>query len=210
MIERNWFNHNLLYRWSTVPSLVAILSMLIALIVTSLSVARERELGTFDQLLVSPLMPYEILIGKTLPGVVISLCEGLLIWTVGVMIFGIPFEGSFILLVLYLIVFIFSIVGAGLFISAISKTQQQAILGAFTFMVPATMLSGYASPVENMPTWLQTIVWANPLKHGLIVTKGLFLKDLNLSEIWPNTWPLLIIAIVSLSFSAYIFSKRLE
>ena len=102
VVSRHWFNENLLYTWFTVPSLVAILSMLVALIVTSLSVARERELGTFDQLLVSPLMPYEILMGKTLPAVSISLCEGLLIWTIGVLLFKLPFTGHFLVLVFFI------------------------------------------------------------------------------------------------------------
>ncbi len=210
VVERNWFNDNLQYIWFTVPSLVGILSMVIALVVTALSVARERELGTFDQLLVSPLMPWEILIGKTVPAVVIGLIEGLVIWTVGVLIFRIPFTGSFALLVFTILLFIMSIVGVGLFISSLAKTQQQAILGAFVFMVPAVTLSGYAAPVENMPLWLQRITWFNPLKHVLITLKGLFLKDMPFAEVWANTWPLLIIGCCTLLLSGWFFSRRLE
>lgn len=210
IIGRNWFNENLLYLWFTVSSLVGVLAMLIALIVTALSVARERELGTFDQLLVSPLMPYEILIGKTVPAVIIGLAEGILIFTVGVLVFGVPFTGSFMLLVLALFVFVMSVVGTGLFISAISKTQQQAILGAFTFMVPAITLSGYAAPVENMPHWLQMVTWVNPLKHFLITVKGLFLKDMPFMEVWSNTWPLLVIGLFTLSLAGWFFKRRLE
>lgn len=208
--ERNWFNENLLYIWFTVPSLVGILSMVIALVVTALSVARERELGTFDQLLVSPLMPWEILIGKTLPAVIVGLIEGLLIWSVGVLVFRIPFTGSFALLVFTILVFIMSIVGVGLFISSLAKTQQQAILGAFVFMVPAVTLSGYAAPVENMPDWLQRVTWFNPLKHVLITLKGLFLKNMPLADVWSNTWPLLIIGACTLALSGWFFSRRLE
>jgi len=210
IVNRNWFNENLLYLWFTIPSLVGILSMIIALVVTALSVARERELGTFDQLLVSPLMPYEILIGKTVPAIVVGFLEGLLIWSVGVFVFGVPFRGSFVLLLLVMFIFIMSVVGIGLFISAISKTQQQAILGAFIFMVPAITLSGYAAPVENMPQWLQTVTWINPLKHALIIIKGLFLKDMPFVEVWENTWPLLVIGMLTLSLAAWFFSRRLE
>lgn len=208
--ERNWFNDNLLYIWFTVPSLVGILSMIIALVVTALSVARERELGTFDQLLVSPLKPFEILAGKTIPAVIIGVIEGMLIWAIGVAAFGVPFYGSALLLFFTVLLFILSIVGVGLFISAIAKTQQQGILGAFVFLVPAVCLSGYASPVENMPAWLQSATWFNPLKHALITLKGLFLKDMPFSEVWANTWPMLIIGGCTLLLSGWFFSRRLE
>lgn len=208
--ERNWFNDNLLYIWFTVPSLVGILSMIIALVVTALSVARERELGTFDQLLVSPLKPFEILAGKTVPAVIIGVAEGMLIWAIGITVFGVPFYGSVLLLFFTVLLFILSIVGVGLFISAIAKTQQQGILGAFVFLVPAVCLSGYASPVENMPAWLQGATWLNPLKHALITLKGLFLKDMPFVEVWANTWPMLLIGACTLLLSGWFFSRRLE
>ncbi|WP_428244074.1 ABC transporter permease [Gynuella sp.] len=210
LVGRNWFNMNLLYLWFTVPSLVAILAMLITLIVTALSVARERELGTFDQLLVSPLMPWEILVGKTVPAVLVGLAEGMLIWGFSVGVFKIPFTGSFLWLLLVLFTFVMAVVGVGLFISAISKTQQQAILGAFLFMVPAVTLSGYAAPIENMPGWLQTLTWINPLKHSLITVKGLFLKNMPFEQVWTNTWPLLVIGLVTLSIAGWFFTRRLE
>lgn len=209
IIERNWFNGNLLYLWFTIPSLVGILSMLIALIITSLSVAREREMGTFDQLLVSPLKPIEILIGKTIPAVVIGIAEGLLIWAVGILLFGVPFRGSFLLLLFALFMFAMSIVGVGLFISSLCRTQQQANLGTFIFMAPAVSLSGYAAPVENMPPWLQTATWINPLKHFLVIVKGLFLKDMNFSQVWINIWPLLIISVLTLLLAGWFFRHRL-
>ncbi|MGD9638005.1 MAG: ABC transporter permease [Alphaproteobacteria bacterium] len=210
IIERNWFNENLLYIWFTVPSLMGTLSMLVALMITSLSVARERELGTFEQLLVSPLMPYEILIGKTIPAIIVSMVEAFLIWLISVFIFKIPFLGSLFLLFFAILIFILSIVGVGLFISSISKTQQQSVLGTFIFMVPATTLSGFASPVENMPLWLQKLTYINPLKHLLITIKGLFLKDMPFIEVWTNTYPLLIIGITTLIITGWFFTKRLE
>lgn len=208
--ERNWFNENLLYVWFIVPSLVAILSMILSLVITALSVARERELGTFDQLLVSPLTPYEILIGKTVPAVLIGVTEGIIIWAVGVLVFRVPFTGSFFLLLFTILLFILSVVGVGLFVSALAKTQQQAILGAFVFLVPAITLSGYAAPVENMPEWLRTATWINPLKHALITLKGLFLKDMTFADVWVNTWPMLFIGAITLVLSIWFFSRRLE
>lgn len=208
--ERHWFNHNLLYIWFTVPSLVGILSMILALVITALSVARERELGTFDQLLVSPFRPYEILAGKTIPAVIVGVIEGMLIWSIGILVFDVPFTGSFLLLLFTVLVFIMSIVGVGLFVSAIARTQQQAILGAFIFIVPAVTLSGYAAPVENMPDWLQAATWLNPLKHALITLKGLFLKDMPFADVWSNTWPMLIIGAITLVPSGWFFSRRLE
>lgn len=210
IVDRNWFNENLLYLWFTVPSLVAILTLLVTVIVTALSVARERELGTFEQLLVSPLMPHEILIGKTVPAVVIGMVEGVLIALAAVVFFGIPFTGSFGLLVLALFAFIMSIVGVGLFISSISKTQQQAILGTFVFLVPAITLSGYAAPVDNMPQWLQAANEINPLKHFLITVKGVFLKDMPAQDVWANSWQLLLIGVVTLPVSSWFFARRLE
>ncbi|RZI47142.1 ABC transporter permease [Candidatus Finniella inopinata] len=209
IVDRSWFNENLLYLWFTVPSLVGILSMLIALTVTALSVARERELGTFDQMLVSPLMPYEILLGKMMPAVIIGLAEGVFMWAMAILVFHIPFTGSFLLLLFALFIFVMSVVGVGLFISALSKTQQQAILGTFIFMVPAITLSGYAAPIENMPSWLQTATCLNPLKYILVTIRGLFFKNMSFVEVWANTWPVLIIGSITLSLAGWFFSKRL-
>lgn len=210
IVGRNWYNENLLYLWFTVPSLVIILTLLIGMIVTSLSVARERELGTFDQVLVSPLSPVEILIGKTVPAIIVGLGEGIVIWAIGCIVFQIPFVGSFGLLVFTLFVFVTSVVGVGLCISSISMTQQQAILGTFAFIVPAITLSGYAAPIENMPLWLQRATDMNPIKHALISVKGIFLKDMSFSEVWVHTWPLLIIACCTLSLAGFFFTRRLE
>ena len=208
MVSRNWFNPNLSYQWFTVPSLICILSMLIALVITSLSVARERELGTFDQLLVSPLSPREILIGKTVPAILVGLFEACIIWVAAVWFFNIPFTGHITLMFIVLTIFILSTVGVGLFISAMSATQQQAILGTFVFMVPAVTLSGYASPIENMPAWLQVVTNANPLKFALIAVKGIFLKDMSYDLVWQNTWPMLISAGVTLPIAGWYFRKR--
>lgn len=210
LILRNWFNPNLLYYWYNIPCLVSILSMLTALIVTSLSVARERELGTFDQLLVSPLQPIEILMGKMIPGVIVGVAEAFIILAVGVLVFSVPFTGSLSLLVLSLIVFVISIVGVGLFISSLCATQQQAILGTFIFMTPAVLLSGYATPIENMPSWLQPATFLIPLRYMLVISKGIFLKAMPAAIILQTIWPMGIISLFTLSAASFLFRRRLQ
>ncbi len=209
IVPRNWFNPNLLYYWYNVPCLCGILSMVTAIMVTALSVARERELGTFDQLLVSPMLPLEILIGKALPAILIGLAEGTLVIVVGVFIFQIPFTGSLLLLYFSLLVFVCSIVGVGLFISSLCDTQQQAILGSFVFISPSVSLSGFATPIENMPVWLQYLTYANPLRYFLVIAKGTFLKAMPASIVLDNTWQMALIAIFTLSTATWFFRKGL-
>lgn len=209
LVPRYWFNPNLLYYWYNVPCLSGILSMLVGLVVTALSVARERELGTFDQLLVSPLLPIEILIGKTIPALIIGVAEASIIIAVGVFIFQIPFTGSPLLLYMSLVVFISSIVGVGLFISALCQTQQQALLGTFIFMSPAVILSGFATPIENMPPWLQVVTYAIPLRYYLVIAKGIFLKAIPFEVVWSETWPMMVIAAFTLTGAAWFFKHRL-
>ncbi len=199
VVSRVWFNPNLDSKWSTVPALVAILSTLLGLMITGLSVARERELGTFDQLLVSPLSPSEILIGKSVPALLIGLVEASGMVLVGVFVIGVPFRGSIALLYLSMVVYLAALIGVGLFISSLARTQQQAILYAFMFMVPAVLLSGFATPIENMPEWLQTLTMANPIRHFMVILKGLFLKNLGAVEVYRGLVPLLLIAAVTLS-----------
>ena len=210
VFPRYWFNPNLLYYWFNVPNLSGILTMLIALTVTGLSIARERELGTFDQLLVSPLQPFEILVGKTVPGIVIGLIEGSIIVFAAIWVFQIPFTGSFLLLYFSMFVFVLSIIGVGLFISSLCNTQQQAILGVFVFMVPSVALSGYATPIENMPVWLQDATVINPLRYYLIIAKGVFLKDMPANIVFENIWPMALIAMCNLTGAAWFFRRRLE
>ena len=210
LVARNWFNPNLDFRWYTVPSLVCILTTVIGLIVTGLSVAREREMGTFEQLLVSPLHPLEILIGKALPALLVGLLEGALIVTIGVFLLQVPFNGSLPLLMASMGVFLLAIIGVGLFVSSLAMTQQQAVLGSFLFLVPATILSGFASPIENMPHWLQTISYGNPLRYFMTIVRGIFLKDVPAAVVWGQTWPMAIIACVTLSLATWLFKKRME
>lgn len=210
VVVRNWFNPNLIYRWFIVPGLSGILAFFSALLITSLSIARERELGTFDQLLVSPTSTPEIIISKSLPALAIGTVLGLMMIAAAIVLFQIPFNGSFWLLLISLMLFILSVVGIGLMISAISATQQQAILGAFAIGVPAVLMSGFATPVENMPTLLQWLAQAIPLTHFLIIVQGSFLKALPLSDILASLWPLAIIALVSLTMATIFVRGRLQ
>lgn len=210
VVVRHWFNPNLSYRWFIVPSLSGVLALTISLLITGLSIARERELGTFDQLLVSPISPTEIIIGKTIPAVIIGAVLGLTMIAAGILIFRVPFTGSVTLLALALPLFILSSVGIGLSISAISNTQQQAILGVFAAVIPIILTSGFATPVENMPGWLQTVSMANPLRYYLVIVQGSFLKALPPAEVLANALPLVIIAMVSLLFSVWFVKSRLQ
>lgn len=209
LIGRNWFNPNLLYYWYNIPCLVGVLSMLTCLVVTTQSIAREKELGTFDQLLVSPLVPREILIGKIVPGIIIGMFEGLFMLTMGTLILGVPFTGSLLLYTLSLFVFVASISGIGLFISSLSSSQQQAMLGTFVFMMPSILLSGFATPIENMPTWLQPITYLIPLKYMLIISKGLFLKAMPASIVLNNVWQMALIAVCTIYGAGAFFRRRL-
>jgi ABC-2 type transport system permease protein len=209
LIQRNWFNPNLDYIWFTLPSLAVLITLQICLNVTAMSVAREREMGTFDQLLVSPMQPLEIMAGKSIPALILGLVEATIFILVTVFIFRIPFHGSVLFLYLSLAVFITAMIGIGLSISSIAVTQQQALLGIMTVMFPALLLSGYAAPIENMPGWLQPITYANPLRYIMVVIKGVFLKDMPPVEILNNTWPMAVIAVFTLSFATWLFRRRL-
>jgi ABC-2 type transport system permease protein len=180
------------------------------LLVTALSVARERELGTFDQLMVSPLRTHEILLGKTVPPLLVGLFHTTVFVLAAVFVFGIPLRGSLLFLYGSALFYLGAIIGIGLFISALSETQQQAILGAFLFAAPAILLSGFATPIENMPGWLQTLTVVNPLRWFLVIVKGIFLKALPLDEVLRNTAPLALIALVTLSSAAWLFRHRTE
>jgi len=208
-VFRAWFNPNLDYINYTAPCLIALLSMILALAITALSVAREREMGTFDQLLVSPLSPLQILVGKTVPALFISLVESLLLLGVTFFIFRVSFIGSWILFFASLMVFLMSVVGVGLFISSLARTQQQAILGVFVFMVPAIALSGYATPIENMPDWLQPVCWLLPTSYFMIIVKGIFIKNLSAMQVLLHLWPMLLIALFTSSVAVWMFRRRL-
>ncbi len=208
IVARNWFVPNLEYTHFILPSLVAIITTIGSLIVTALSVAREREQGTFEQLLVSPLSPEMIMIGKAVPAVAVGFFQATLILIAAVFIYDVPFRGSLALLYGGMFFYALALCGVGLFISSVSKTQQQAFLGAFVFMVPAILLSGYTAPVENMPLWLQHLTWINPVRHFVEIVKGVFLKDESLGRVLTLVWPLVVISSVNLTLAALMFRRK--
>jgi ABC-2 type transport system permease protein len=206
---RYWFNPNLDYVRHIVPSLVAIITTISSLIVTALSVAREREQGTFDQLLVSPLTPGMIMVGKAVPALLVAMVQASVITAAGIFIYRIPFRGSLLLLYGSMVVYILALAGFGLLISSVCSTQQQAFLGTFSFMVPGVLLSGFPAPVENMPRWLQQVDWINPLRHFIVIVKGVFLKDVSGGVLLESLWPLMIIAVITWCLANWMFRRRL-
>lgn len=209
LVVRHWFNPNLDFVRHIIPSLVAIITTISTLVVTSLSVAREREQGTFDQLLVSPLTPGMIMVGKTVPAILVAMFQATIILTAGIWVYGIPFAGSLPLLYGSMVFYILAVAGFGLLVSSLCATQQQAFLGTFSFMVPAVLLSGFPAPVENMPGWLQRVDWFNPLQHFIVIVKGVFLKDAAPGVLFQSLWPLLVIAALTLTAANWVFRRRL-
>jgi len=208
-VDRSWYNPNREYRNAMIPALVGTLTMTSVLFVIVMSVARERELGTFEQLLVSPLLPIEIIIGKAVPGLIIGVMVATSISILVTQVFGIPLTGSIFVLYAGLIVFCLAIIGIALFISSLATTQQQAMLGAMVYMMPAMMLSGFTSPVQNMPHWLQPVALINPLTHFLVIVRGVFLRDMPMALVAQRIWPMLIIAVCTLSAATWLFRRKI-
>jgi len=210
LVSRAWFNPNLDSQWFIVPGLVGTLTLVVVTVVASLAVARERELGTFEQLMVTPLRPVEILIGKTVPALLIGLVEGIFIAAVAVVWFQVPLRGSVALLALSLVVFLLSAIGVGLMISAYARTQQQAIVGSFLFLMPAVILSGFATPIENMPGFVQVLTYADPLRYALVILRGLYLRDLPADLVLDQLWPMAVIGTLTAGAATHLFRKRLQ
>ena len=206
---RVWYNENLETRWHMIPSLMAALSMLQTVMLTALSVAREREQGTFDQLLVTPLRPSEIMVGKAVPPVLIGLSQSTLILLISLLWFRIPLAGSLFTLYTALTLFTIAAVGIGLAISAYSANMQQAMLYTFVLLIPMMLLSGLASPVENMPQVLQTVTLANPLRYAIDFMHRVYLEGAGLTLIFNDLWPLALIAALTLPVAAWLFRHRL-
>ncbi len=208
--SRIWFNANLESRFFYVPGVIASIAFLIPIILTAQAIVREREIGTLEQIMVTPIRSWELMLGKTLPFALIGLFDVILIAFIGVFWFEIPFRGNPLILLLGNILFLLSSVGIGLFISTISSTQQQAQISTFFFMIPAFILSGFAFPLENMPEWLQYITYANPLRYFIIVIRGVFLKGIGLEILWPEITALAILGGFAILFSSLRFKKRLK
>jgi len=208
--SRIWFNANLESRFFYVPGVIASIAFLIPIILTAQAIVREREIGTLEQIMVTPIQSWELMLGKTLPFALIGLLDVIMIALIGVFWFEIPFRGNPLILLLGNILFLLSAVGIGLFISTISSTQQQAQISTFFFMNPAFLLSGFAFPLENMPEWLQYITYINPLRYFIIVIRGVFLKGIGLEILWPEIVALAVLGGIAILFSSLRFEKRLK
>lgn len=209
VITRAWFNPNLVTRWSMIPSLIGTLTMLQTLLLTAMSVAREREHGTFDQLLVAPFRPVEIMAGKALPSVLVGAIQATTILLVAQLWFRIPFAGSFVAIYAGLGVFLLAAVGIGLLVSSVVSTMQQAMLFSFVVLMPFSLLSGLTTPISNMPQILQKVTLINPLRYAIDMVQRIYLEGTSLGQLVPDLWPLALIAVVTLSAAAWMFRHRL-
>lgn len=209
-IVRNWYNENLDYKRYILTVIVSMLALIVTLLLTALSVARERETGTFEQLIVSPLTSWEILVGKTIPPLIIAMCMTSVMTLIVITMFKVPFLGSPLLFLVSIFISLLSIVGVGLFISSISKTQQQAILGVVTFQMPAVLLSGFISPIEDMPILWQYLTYLNPIRFFMVLTRGIFLKGMGVADVCTNLIPLILIAVLTLTLASRAFNRNLD
>ena len=205
---RCWFNPNLEFQWFFLPNLIGMLSLMLGLVVTGLSVAREREVGTFDQLLVSPATPTEIALAKLVPGCIVGLVHGTIFLLITVFGFGVPFTGSVALLYLAMLIFAVASGGVGLMVSSLSSTQQQAFLGAFTVGVPCILISGAVTPIINMPVFLQHASQLNPLRHFTVISQGVFLKDITFAAAALSLGKITLISMATVGVAVWMFKRR--
>jgi ABC-2 type transport system permease protein len=207
--SRVWYNPDLRSRNYMVPGVIALIVMITCLLLTSMSVVREREVGTMEQLMVTPLRPVELIIGKTIPAAIVGYVDMTLVTVLGVFWFDVPIHGALILLVLCTGAYLLSVLGIGLFISTIAKTQQQAMTATFFFLQPAILLSGFATPIDTMPAVFQYITYFSPLRYFLIIVRGIFLKGVGINILWPQIAALLVLGIAILAASVLRFKKRM-
>jgi ABC-2 type transport system permease protein len=209
IVNRAWYNPNLETRWFMVPALIGTLTMLQTLLLTALSVAREREEGTFDQLLVTPFRPVEIMAGKAIPSILIGVTQATLILLVAQVWFRIPFAGSFVTLYASLALFVLAAVGIGLLISSVVANMQQAMLFSFVVLMPFILLSGITTPIDNMPKALQYFTLINPLRYGIDIIHRIYLEAAAVGSLLSELWPLAIISAITLLAASWMFRNRL-
>jgi ABC-2 type transport system permease protein len=208
--SRVWFNPDLRSRDYFVPGVVVNIITLVSLILTAMAIVREKEIGTMEQLMVTPIRPLELILGKTLPFALAGLCEVVVITGAALLVFHIPFRGSVLLLLACACPFLLTTVGVGLFVSTICRTQQQAVMSSFFFFTPAFMLSGFAFPIRNMPVVVQWLSYLDPLRYFISIVRGIFLKGTGFATLWPEMLAMLVYGILILTFSALRFHKRLD
>ncbi|HXP87033.1 MAG TPA: ABC transporter permease [Bryobacteraceae bacterium] len=207
---RVWFNPDLRSRNYFVPGVIVNIIMLVTLSMTAMAIVREKEIGTMEQLMVTPIRPAELILGKTLPFVLIGFWDMILVFVASLVIFHVPFAGSFGLLCFAALLFILTTLGAGLYISTISKTQQQANMSTFLLFQPFSMLSGFTFPIRNMPQVVQYFTFLNPMRYFLEVVRGVFLKGSGVDVLWPQLVALGVMGVVVLSLAVKRFHKHLE
>ena len=208
--QRPWFNTNLHSRWFFVPGVIGSLTMIVVINLTAFAIVREREVGTLEQIMVTPIRPVEFILGKTLPFFLIGLADVALIATLGTFWFQIPLRGSIFVLLAGTVLFLLCMLGIGLLISTISSTQQQAMVTSFFFIMPAIVFSGFGFPISTMPQWLQLSTFLSPLRYFLIVLRGVYLKGLGCGPLWPQFLGMAVLAAALLGVSVLRFRKVLD
>ena len=209
LVPRAWFNENLESRNYYVPGVIAMIVMLITLMLTSMAVVREKEIGTIEQILVSPITPVEFILGKTIPFALIGYADVVLVAGIGIFWFDVPIRGSVLLLLGATTLYLMTTLGIGLLISTVSRTQQQAMMTVFFVYLPAVLLSGFMFPIANMPPAVQLLTYANPLRYFLVVVRGIFLKGAGPETLWPQMAALCAIGVATLAIAARRFRKTL-
>jgi drug efflux transport system permease protein len=208
--SRVWFNPELRSRNYFVPGTVVNILMSVTLSLTALGLVREKEIGTMEQLMVTPIRPIELIIGKIVPFALVGLVDLVLVTVGAVVIFDVPFRGSGLLLLSSAVLFLMTSLGVGLFISTISQTQQQAMISSFFFSMPAFFLSGFTFPIRNMPASIQFLTYLNPVRYFMEIVRGIFLKGAGISALWPQMVALAVYGVAILGLSAWRFQKRLD
>jgi ABC-2 type transport system permease protein len=207
---RVWFNADMVSRNYFVPGVVANIIMIVTVMLTAMAIVREKEIGTMEQLMVTPIRPIELMVGKMLPFAVVGLMDMGIVTAGALLIFHVPFRGSFWLLIASVFLFLLTSLGVGLFISTISNTQQQAIMSAFLFATPTFMLSGFAFPIRNMPVFIQYITYLDPLRYFLEIVRGIFLKGAGVATLWSQLTILAFYGVAIMGVSALSFRKKLD
>jgi ABC-2 type transport system permease protein len=207
---RTWYNPNLYSQNFFVPGIVAFLVMILTLLFTSMAVIKEKEAGTMEQLMVTPVRPFELIMGKTIPYIIIALTQMIVVTVFAVYWFQIPFAGSIGLLSVATVLFLLSTLGIGLFISTIAATRQQAMMTTFFFILPFFMLSGFVFPIDNMPQVVQWLTYLNPLRYFLVVIRGIFLKGVGIDVLWHQLTAMAILGLFVFIGAVRRFRKRLD
>ena len=210
LVQRPWFNPDLNSTWFFVPGTIGALTLTLVMTMTAFAIVREREIGTLEQIMVTPISPAELIAGKTIPYLLIALAQLTLVALLAAFWFGVPFRGSVFVLILGSVLFIFSILGVGLLISTVSATQQQAMVTSFFFIMPAITLSGFSFPISSMPTALQWLAYIDPLRYYEVVLRDTFLKGNGLGVLWPQMAAMAILGVGVITFAAIRFHKTLD